>query len=134
MDPVPVPDEPHSAVAVLYGALVVGALLALVATGWVLSVALPRSSSARSPRRPPSVPSHRARRAGPAERARARARCCDAESGAPLRGASVWAGPAEIRTDDEGRFTTDPLQAGRRVPRQGAGLRASPRSRPTRTR
>jgi hypothetical protein len=36
----------------------------------------------------------------------------DAESRAPLAGASVWVGPTEVRTDDEGRFTTEPLRPG----------------------
>jgi hypothetical protein len=39
-------------------------------------------------------------------------RVLDAESGAPLAGASVWVGPTEVRTDDEGRFTTEPLRPG----------------------
>ncbi len=36
-------------------------------------------------------------------------RVLDAESGAPLQGASVWSGETEVVTDAEGRFTAGPL-------------------------
>jgi hypothetical protein len=36
----------------------------------------------------------------------------DAETGAALRGVSVWAGKVELRTDEDGRFTTAPLGPG----------------------
>jgi hypothetical protein len=39
-------------------------------------------------------------------------RVLDASSGAPLHGASVWAGPTEIVTDAEGRFGTPPVEPG----------------------
>jgi hypothetical protein len=39
-------------------------------------------------------------------------RVLDAASGAPIRGASIWAGPDEIATKAEGRFTTAPLEPG----------------------
>jgi hypothetical protein len=42
-------------------------------------------------------------------------RVLDAGTGAPLRGASIWAGPAEIVTDAEGRFTTTPVEPGTTV-------------------
>jgi hypothetical protein len=42
-------------------------------------------------------------------------RVLDAGTGAPLRGASIWAGPAEIVTDAEGRFTTAPVEPGATV-------------------
>jgi hypothetical protein len=42
-------------------------------------------------------------------------RVLDAGTGAPLRGASIWAGPAEIVTDAEGRFATAPVEPGTTV-------------------
>jgi hypothetical protein len=42
-------------------------------------------------------------------------RVLDAATGAPLRGASIWAGPAEIVTDADGRFTTAPVEPGTTV-------------------
>ena len=42
-------------------------------------------------------------------------RVLDASTGAPLRGASIWAGPAEIVSDAEGRFTTAPVEPGATV-------------------
>ncbi len=54
----------------------------------------------------------------PAERREARAirgRVLDAATGSPLRGASIWAGPVEIVTDADGRFSTAPVEAGTTV-------------------
>jgi hypothetical protein len=42
-------------------------------------------------------------------------RVLDAATGGSLRGASIWAGPAEIVTDAEGRFTTAPVEPGATV-------------------
>ena len=39
-------------------------------------------------------------------------RVIDAATGSALRGVSIWAGPAEIVTDTEGRFTTAPVVPG----------------------
>ncbi len=39
-------------------------------------------------------------------------RVIDAATGSALRGVSIWAGPAEIVTDAEGRFTTAPVVPG----------------------
>jgi hypothetical protein len=39
-------------------------------------------------------------------------RVIDAATGSPLRGVSIWAGPAEIVTDADGRFTTAPVVPG----------------------
>ena len=39
----------------------------------------------------------------------------DAATGAPLRGASIWAGPTENVTNAEGRFTTAPIEPGATV-------------------
>ena len=39
-------------------------------------------------------------------------RVLDAATGSPLRAASVWAGPTEIVTDADGRFTTGPVESG----------------------
>jgi len=39
-------------------------------------------------------------------------RVIDATTGSALRGVSIWAGPAEIVTDTEGRFTTAPVVPG----------------------
>jgi hypothetical protein len=42
-------------------------------------------------------------------------RVLDAGTGGPLRGVSIWAGPVEITTGAEGRFTTAPVEAGSTV-------------------
>jgi hypothetical protein len=42
-------------------------------------------------------------------------RVLDAATGAPLRGASIWAGPTENVTNAEGRFTTAPIEPGATV-------------------
>jgi hypothetical protein len=108
MDSVPVPADRRQR-RILYGALVVGALAAIVATGWVFlspSLLLQRQVAAATTQPvappPPSAPIERP----------VSGRVLDAESGAPLAGASVWVGPTEVRTDDEGRFTTEPLRPG----------------------
>lgn len=108
MDPVPVPADRLQR-PVLYGALVVGALAVIVATGWVFlspSLLLQRQVAAATSQPvappPPSAPIERP----------VSGRVLDAGSRAPLAGASVWVGPTEVRTDDEGRFTTEPLRPG----------------------
>ena len=108
MDPVPVPADRRQR-RILYGALVVGTLAVIVATGWVLlspSLLLQRQVAAATSQPveppPPSAPIERP----------VSGRVLDAESGAPLAGASVWVGPTEVRTDDGGRFTTEPLRPG----------------------
>ena len=42
-------------------------------------------------------------------------RVLDGSNGSPLRGASVWAGPTEIVTGADGRFTTEPVDPGTTV-------------------
>jgi hypothetical protein len=42
-------------------------------------------------------------------------RVLDAATGSPLRAASVWAGPTEIVTGADGRFTTPPVETGTTV-------------------
>ena len=94
---------------ILYGVLAVGAFLAIIATGWMVlspSALLHRQFASAS-----STPVQPAAPAPEVERL-VRGRVLDAESGAPLRGASVWAGKEEIRTDEDGRFTTPPLGPG----------------------
>ncbi len=49
--------------------------------------------------------------AAPAARA-ITGRVLDAATGSPLRGVSVWAGPTEIVTGADGRFATEPVEAG----------------------
>jgi len=108
MDPVPVPAD-HRQRRILYGALVVGTLAVIVATGWVLlspSLLLQRQVAAATSQ--PAEPPHPS---APIERP-VSGRVLDAESGAPLAGASVWVGPTEVRTDDGGRFATKPLRPG----------------------
>ena len=108
MDPVPVPADRIQR-PILYGALVMGTLTAIVATGWVLmspSLLLQRQVAAAT-----TQPAEPAPSSPPAERP-VSGRVLDAESGAPLAGASVWVGPTEVRTDEEGRFTTEPLRPG----------------------
>ena len=108
MDPVPVPAD-RIQCPILYGALVVGALAAIVATGWVFlspSLLLHRQVAAATTQPVEPPPS-----SASAERP-VSGQVLDAESGAPLAGASVWVGPTEVRTDEEGRFTTEPLKPG----------------------
>jgi len=108
MDPVPVPAD-RIQCPILYGALVVGALAAIVATGWVFlspSLLLHRQVAAATTQ-PVEPPPYSASTERPVS-----GRVLDAESGAPLAGASVWVGPTEVRTDEEGRFTTEPLRPG----------------------
>jgi hypothetical protein len=108
MDPVQVPAS-RGQRSVLYGAIVAGTLAAIVATGWVfLTPALlfkrQVASATTQPAEPVPAPQ-------PAERP-VRGRVLDTASGAPLAGASVWAGSVETRTDEQGRFTTEPLKPG----------------------
>jgi hypothetical protein len=108
MDPVSVLVG-HKRRSVLYGALVVGTLVAVLAAGWVFlspSLLLQRPVAAATTKPTEAQPTPQ-----PVERA-VRGRVLDVESGAPLVGASVWVGATEIRTDDEGRFTTEPLKPG----------------------
>ena len=108
MDPAPLPAD-RIRRPVLYGALVVGTLASIGATGWVFlspSLLLQRQVAAATYRPAEPAPSSQ-----PAERP-VRGRVLDAESGAPLAGASVWVGPTDVRTDEEGRFTTEPLRPG----------------------
>jgi hypothetical protein len=111
MIPTPEPTEkkPRS---ILYGVLAVGAFLAVIVTGWMVlspSALLHRQLAAASstPALPPAP--------DPSVERPVRGRVLDAETNAPLRGASVWAGKDEIRTDEDGRFTTPPLGPGAAV-------------------
>jgi len=108
MNPTTEPTEKKQR-PILYGVLAVGAFLAIIATGWMVlspSALLHRQLAAAS-----SAPLQPAAPAPDVERL-VRGRVLDAETGAPLRGASVWAGKEEIRTDEDGRFTTSPLGPG----------------------
>jgi hypothetical protein len=108
MDPVLAPAD-RTQRPVVYGALVVGALAAIVATGWLLlSPALLLQRQVASATTQPGEPAPSPQ---PAERP-VRGRVLDAGTGAPLAGASVWSGADEIRSDDEGRFATEPLKPG----------------------
>jgi hypothetical protein len=60
----------------------------------------------------PAPPAPAARRADARPLA---GRVLDAATGSPLRAASVWAGPTEIVTGADGRFTTPPLETGATV-------------------
>src|SRR6266542_2302817 len=116
MIPAPEPTE-RKRRPILYGVLAVGAVLAVIVTGWMVlspSALLHRQLAAAS-----STPALPVEPAPSVERA-VRGRVLDTETGAPLRGASVWAGNEEIRTDEDGRFTTPPLGPG------AAGLVKSP--------
>jgi hypothetical protein len=111
MNPTTEPTEKKQP-PILYGVLAVGAFLAIIATGWMVlspSALLHRQlAAASSAPVPPAAPAPDVERI-------VRGRVLDAESGAPLRGASVWAGKEEIRTDEDGRFTTLPLGPGAAV-------------------
>ena len=89
---------------VLYGALAAGALAAVVAAGWMVfspSPLLHRQVASATPQvTEPALPAERP----------VRGRVMDAETSIPLRGASVWAGSEELRTDEDGRFKTGPLR------------------------
>jgi hypothetical protein len=108
MNPTTEPTEKKQP-SILYGVLAVGAFLAIIATGWMVlspSALLHRQlASASSTPVQPAAPA-------PDEERLVHGRVLDAESGVPLRGASVWAGKEEIRTDEDGRFTTPPLGPG----------------------
>ena len=108
MDTSPTPTD-RKRHPVVYGALVVGALAAIVTAGWLLlspslflqrQVALATTQPAE-PASSPKLVEHPVL-----------GRVLDAGSGAPLVGASVWASADETLTDDEGRFATEPLKAG----------------------
>jgi hypothetical protein len=108
MNPAPETSERKQR-PILYGALAAGAFVAIAFTGWVVlspSALLHRqlAAASSSPAAPP-VP------APPVERP-VRGRVVDAETGAALRGVSVWAGKEELRTDEDGRFTTPSLGRG----------------------
>src|SRR5262250_267277 len=93
--------------SILFGVLVVGAFVALVITGWMVL-----SPSALLHRQLAAASSSPAAPAPPPVERPVRGRVLDAETGAPLRGASVWAGTEELRTDEEGRFITPPIGLG----------------------
>ncbi len=108
MNPTTEPSEKKQP-PILYGVLAVGAFLAIIAIGWMVlspSALLHRQLASAS-----STPVEPAPPEPDVERL-VHGRVLDAESGAPLRGASVWAGKDEIRTDEDGRFTTPPLGPG----------------------
>jgi hypothetical protein len=108
MDPIVVPAD-RTKRPIVYGALVVGALAAIVATGWLLlspSLLLQRQVASATTQLGDPAPSPQ-----PVERS-VHGRVLDAATGSPLVGASVWSGAEEIRSDDEGRFATEPLKPG----------------------
>ncbi len=111
MIPTPEPTEKKPR-PILYGVLAAGAFLAIIVTGWMVlspSALLHRQLAAASPT--PALPAPPA----PSVERPVRGRVLDTDTGAPLRGASVWAGKEEIRTDEDGRFTTPPLGPGAAV-------------------
>jgi hypothetical protein len=108
MNPAPETSERKQR-PILYGALAAGAFVAIAFTGWVVlspSALLHRQLAAAS-----SSPAAQPVPAPPVERP-VRGRVVDAETGAALRGVSVWAGKEELRTDEDGRFTTPSLGRG----------------------
>ena len=138
MDLLPVPSERRPR-PLLYGALVAGTLAVVAVAGWLLlspSLHLKRQVEAETtqptesmappvahaPGRPVKLalvpPSESPTRPG-------RGQVRDAETGGPLRGVSVWAGDTETLTDENGRFTTDPVRSGTAVliKTPGYGLR-----------
>src|SRR6266498_938199 len=111
MIPTPEPTEKKPR-PILYGVLAVGAFLAIIVTGWMVfspTALLHRQLAAASPT--PELPAPPA----PSVERPVRGRVLDAETGAPLRGASVWAGKEEIRTDEDGRSPTPALGPGAAV-------------------
>jgi hypothetical protein len=108
MNPAPETSERKQR-PILYGALAAGAFVTIAITGWIVlspSALLHRQLAAAS-----SPPAAQPVPAPPVERP-VRGRVVDAETGAALRGVSVWAGKVELRTDEDGRFTTAPLGPG----------------------
>jgi hypothetical protein len=82
----------------------------------------PAAETSETPATPekmtPTTPATPAPAAKPVAHRDARAisgRVLDAATGAPLRGASIWAGPTESVTDAEGRFTTGTVDPGSTV-------------------
>src|SRR5712691_2737162 len=126
MDLLPVPSERRPR-PLLYGALVVGALAVVAVTGWLLlSPSLKRQVAAETTQPTESMAPPVAHAPGrPAKLALVppletptrpvRGQVRDAETGGPLRGVSVWAGDTETLTDENGRFTTDPVKPGTSV-------------------
>ena len=73
-----------------------------------LTPAGPPTSTAPDSPSAPAAPSPPAAGSGPSG-TRAEGRVVDAGTGTPLRGASVWSGRVEVRTDADGRFSISPL-------------------------
>jgi hypothetical protein len=108
MESTPAPAE-RTKRPVVYGALVLGALAVIVTLGWLLlspSLLLQRQVALAT-----TQPAEPAPATEPVVQP-VLGRVLDAGSGAPLPGASVWAGADEIRADAEGRFATEPLKPG----------------------
>ncbi len=108
MESTQAPAEPTRR-PVLYGAFVLGALAGIVTLGWLLlspSLLLQRQVALAT-----TQPAEPAPAAEPVAQP-VLGRVLDAGSGAPLPGASVWAGADEIRADAEGHFATEPLKPG----------------------
>ena len=72
------------------------AVLAVLSLAWLLGAGARAPVAAPRTGQPADL--------SPAPSGTVAGRVLDAESGAPLRGVSVWAGPAEAVTDQEGRF------------------------------
>ncbi|HEY7868796.1 MAG TPA: putative glycoside hydrolase, partial [Methylomirabilota bacterium] len=68
----------------------------------------PEPATTTTPAPPAAAPPAPAARRGDARAITGRV--LDAATGAPLHGASVWAGPTEIVTAADGRFTTGPVE------------------------
>ena len=72
----------------------------------------PAAAPASTPATAPVEASHPEPAEGHGPASAVSGRVLAAGTGAPLRGASIWAGPVEVLSDAEGRFATPPVEPG----------------------
>src|SRR5262245_24831860 len=88
---------------------VAGAVLLAALGAWIVLDRTPAASAPVAPESPPAPPAHpEPPPPAPAPVSRVlQGTVLDAERQAPLRGASVWAGPTEVQTDADGRLVVE---------------------------
>jgi hypothetical protein len=118
--PEPAPAGPTSSAKLLLDCVALGLALLAAGLGWAALGHAPFAGAPQVAAAPPAPSLRPATVETPAPAlipasipalipALIHGRVLDAESGAPLKGASVWAGETEVRTDAEGGFTLGPL-------------------------